>query len=769
MSTPLRVLILEDSLVDVRLTVKALGQAGYQPKWERVDTEAAYLTALESDWDVILSDYNMPQFDALRALQLLQERSLDIPFIIVSGSIGEDIAVALMRQGAADFLLKDRLARLGQSVTQALEQKQLREGRRKAEQALRDSEERFRTAFENTNLAMVLTDLNNRFVRANAAFAQMFGYTPAEILQLSMADITHPDHLAESYACREALLAAEIPFFQMEKRYLRKDGQIIWGLTNISLIRDTNGQPWQYVGQVQDITERRRAEQERERTQRRYETLVNTVDGIVWVADPRTFEFTFVSKQAKRLLGYPLENWRKEPSFWRDHLHLDDREQTVALYQEAIRDRKDQAFTYRMMAADGRAVWLHDRVHVVVEGGSVTALRGVMVDVTEQKVLEEQFRQAQKMDAIGRLAGGVAHDFNNLLTVINGCCDLVLLGLAPPDQTASLLGEIRKAGERAAGLTRQLLAFSRKQVLEPRLLDLNALVVESEKLLGRLIGEDVRLTTALAPDLGRVKADRGQIEQVIMNLAVNARDAMPQGGKLTINTANVVLDDTYVQTHFEAKPGRYAMLSVSDTGCGMTADVQARLFEPFFTTKEPGKGTGLGLATVYGIVKQSGGSVYVYSEPEHGTTFKVYLPIVDAPNTVARPSDGKSTLHGTETILLVEDEPAVRALSRLALRTYGYTVLEASNGGEALRVCEEHTGMIDLLLTDVVMPGMSGRELTDVLRPRHPTMKVLYISGYTDDAVVRHGVLEEETAFLQKPFTPVTLAKKVRRVLNEPG
>jgi CheY-like chemotaxis protein len=370
------------------------------------------------------------------------------------------------------------------------------------------------------------------------------------------------------------------------------------------------------------------------------------------------------------------------------------------------------------------------------------------------------------MEAIGQLAGGIAHDFNNLLTIISGYSGLLLNSRVDPS-TKGQLKEIHKAGERAASLTRQLLAFSRKQVLAPKVLDLNATVMDTEKMLRRLIGEDVLLATALDPNLMPVKVDPGQIEQVIINLAVNARDAMRKGGKLTIDTANVELDETFTHLRPDVKPGRYVMLAVSDTGCGMTKEVEARIFEPFFTTKGPGKGTGLGLATVYGIIKQSGGNIYVYSEPDRGTTFKIYLPTVEEQASPDQSVYGMNVAaFGDETILLVEDEDGVREIARLALEAHGYKVLEASRGQEAIRLCTTHQGPIHLLVSDVVMPEMGGREVAERLGALNAGIKMLYLSGYTDDAVVRHGVLEAQAAFLQKPFTPVALATKVREVLD---
>lgn len=423
----------------------------------------------------------------------------------------------------------------------------------------------------------------------------------------------------------------------------------------------------------------------------------------------------------------------------------------------------------RFITKSGKTVWVNLTASVIrAENNDPLFGLGIVEDVTERKQLELQFLQAQKMEAVGRLAGGIAHDFNNLLTVINGYSQLLLERLDPKNLSRGPIEEIQKAGVRAASLTRQLLAFGRKQILAPQVTDLNVIVSEIEKMLRRLIGEDIELRAVLGPNLGKVRVDTGQVEQVLTNLVLNARDAMPQGGRITIETSDVDLDATYVRTHLAVAAGRYVMLAVSDTGHGMDAETQSHIFEPFFTTKEAGKGTGLGLATVYGIVKQSGGYIWVYSEPGEGTVFKIYLPRVEetqAAEEERRPSSPAP--GGKETILVAEDQDAVRILICEVLTSKGYRILVASRGEEALRIAREHPGPIHLLVTDVVMPGISGRELARNLAVLQPELKVLYMSGYTGNAMVHHGMLEEGLIFIQKPFSPDALARKVREVLEK--
>jgi PAS domain S-box-containing protein len=631
--------MIEDRSVDAELIVRQLKRAGFDPALNRVENESDYLAALEPTLDVILADFNLPQFGAQRALELLKRRGLDVPFIVVSGSIGEETAVQVLKSGAADYLLKDRLARLGQAVQRAIDERNLQQAKRHAERALGAAEERTRFALE----------------------------------------------------------AAHVGTWEVDV----KTGDARWS-----------------------------------------ETL-EALHGL----QPGAFRGTLEA--------------------FLDCIHPDDRPQVAATLERSMREHTDSNVLYRTQWPDGSIHWISGVGRTFYDdGGLQLRAAGIALDVTERRTLEEQYRQAQKMEAIGQLAGGVAHDFNNILTAIEGYC-LLAIENAPTDSPLQTdLHEIRRAAERAASLTRQLLAFSRRQILEPRVLDLRESLTSMAPMLRRLIGEQIEVVVRATTDIGRVKADPGQIEQVILNLAVNARDAMPDGGTLLLEVADAVLDESYGRRHATMRPGPYVMLAVSDTGSGMDAATQARIFEPFFTTKEQGKGTGLGLATVYGIVKQSGGHIWVYSELDRGSTFKVYLPRVDEALEAPVAPSAAGSVHGQETILVVEDEQAVRALVRRALERYGYRILVAGTPSEALDIARTEPAVIHLLLSDVILPHMSGTALAAKIMSSHPGICVLYMSGYTDHAIVQHGVLSRDTPFLQKPFTPEALARKVRDVLG---
>lgn len=464
----------------------------------------------------------------------------------------------------------------------------------------------------------------------------------------------------------------------------------------------------------------------------------------------------------------PEEIYESGDRLWFGRIHPEDRERVKEAYERLFREKKKFDVEYRVQRKDGAWIWLRDRAVSTYQKEGVTYADGLLSDITERKQLQSQLLQAQKMEAIGHLAGGVAHDFNNLLNVISGCGELLLDRVKGDESLCRYAEEIRKSAYRGASLTRQLLAFSRKQVLEPKVLDLNDLIHDVEKMLRRLIGEHIEITTGLSSELGRVKADPGQIEQVLLNLAVNSRDAMPNGGCLTIETANVELEADCDRFGMDCPPGSYVMIAVRDIGVGMTEETRAHLFEPFFTTKPRGQGTGLGLATVYGIVKQSGGCIAVSSKPGRGTAFRIYLPRTETPAAVSSHREVEAAApRGSGTVLVVEDEPAVRELVREFLEESGYRVLDAGGGPAAIELLQQHAGAIQLLLTDVIMPGMSGRELADRLTALRPGLKVLYMSGYTDNEIARQGVLEEGTHLLQKPFTRSALAAKVRELLED--
>jgi len=641
MTDALRVLIVEDSPTDAKLVVHELRRTNRPIEFERVEDAPSMRAALaRAPWHAVISDWSMPKFSGLAALAVVKELGLDIPFFIVSGTVGEETAVDAMRAGAQDYVLKDRLTRLAPAIERELREVEIRN---RASVALRRSEDRFRRLYDSGIVGIAVADLDGHLHEANDAYLKIIGYSREELISGSVRwrELTAPEfqHLDEAASAQVKTYGVAHPW---EKEYVRKDGSRVAVFAGVAMLDHPH-----CISIVADISERKRSEAALRRT-------------------------------------------------------------------------------------------------------------------------EDQLRQAQKMEAIGNLAGGVAHDFNNLLSVILSYSNMLAEDMTPSDPRRADLEQIEAAGMRAVDLTRQLLAFSRQQILQPKIVNLNDILAGMERMLRRLLGEDVELTVLFATGLGQVKVDPGQIEQIAMNLAVNARDAMLHGGKLTIETANVELDERYCAAHVGAAPGPHVMLAVTDTGTGIDKATQARMFEPFFTTKEKGKGTGLGLSTVFGIVQQSGGNIWVYSEPGKGTTFKVYFPRTAATATevydTAPPET--ATVGGTETILLVEDEESVRVLARTILRRFGYHVLEAQSGGDALLICEQHTSEIHLMLTDVIMPRMSGRQLSERLQSLRPQMKVLYMSGYTDNSIVHHGVLDSGVAFLQKPITPETLTRKVREVLD---
>jgi PAS domain S-box-containing protein len=640
MHANLRVLVLEDNLLDAELAILTLDQAGYACKWDCVDTREAFLRCLaQQAYDLVISDYNLPTFDGLSAVQLLRQRDPDLPFILVSGTLGEETAIESLKAGATDYVIKSHLARLSPVVARALRERDEQRQRREAEA-------RYRDLFENANDMIYTRDLHGYFTSMNGMGERLTGYSRQELLSMSLEQLLSPECLsrrAEWVVKRQdelVLSAAE------ELEFIRKDGARVFVEVGSRLIYE-NGRPTGVQGIARDVSERKRAEEER-------------------------------------------------------------------------------------------------------------------------KHLEDQLLQAQKMESIGTLAGGIAHDFNNMLTAIIGNIQLVLESTPPTSLDYPLLAEVEKAATRATALTRQLLTFSRRQPLERRTIDLNGTINELSQMLRRLIGENVDVTIRLDGELAPIFADPAQIQQVVMNLAVNARDAMPGGGSLQIVTRGVLLDEQACRNYPWAHPGRYAQLVVGDTGAGMDAELQQRIFEPFFTTKERGKGTGLGLSVVYGIVKQHEGFVELESAPGRGTTFTIFLPAAAVAHGVVVPAVSPMVRGGSETILVAEDEESLRYLASTVLERLGYTVILAEDGLEAVNLFRANQSRIDLVMLDLVMPRYGGRDALEQMRAMRPDLRALFVTGYDDETARAPGVnaAVPGTTLLQKPYRVDMLGSRVREMLD---
>ncbi|HTI73166.1 MAG TPA: PAS domain S-box protein [Candidatus Limnocylindria bacterium] len=890
MARTLRVLLVEDSPVDAELTMMALEQAGFQAVWRCVETESEYLASLTEDIELVISDYFLPGFDGLRALELFKARGMEIPFIIVTGVAGEEPAAAAMRNGASDFLVKDRLARLGPAVTQALQQCQLRRERTEAIMALRKSDERLKLALaaagmgaweweiqtgrmfwsaecysitgatdfnerlegferlvykedrrfhdaavqralvgrvpyraefrivrpdgqlrwvsnmgraeygpdgrpvrlvgtvhditerkraeetrerlvaivESSSDAIVSTNLAGVVLTWNPGAERVFGYTSTEAIGQPIGALVFPASRPsdEMEILSQVAHSGDIVRFEAMRR--KKDGSAVDAMVTIAPIRDGTGRVVGISQVAQDITERKQGEQALRESDERFQQLAGGIHEVFWMATVDWGKILYVSPAYEQIWGRSCESLYANPRSWTDAIHPDDRARVL----EEARARQvlgGYDIEYRIVRPNGESKWIHDRA-VAVRGadGSILRIAGVAEDISARLTLEAQFRQAQKMEAIGQLAGGIAHDFNNILTAIHANAALMMSANLNAAEQAECVQQVIQAAGRAAGLTRQLLIFGRKQSMNPQNLDLNELVGNVVKMLRRVVGEDVSLVSCLAPKLPLFQGDLGMIEQVLLNLAVNSRDAMPGGGTITIETSTRAITIEEVRQYPQATPGQGVFISVADDGTGIAPEHLPRVFEPFFTTKEVGKGTGLGLATAYGIVKQHRGWITVKSELGKGTTFHIGFPALAAGSVVVKKSESTDALPmGSETILVVEDEIYLRPVIVTVLRRYGYKVLEAVSGQAALDIWRTHSAEIRLLFTDLVMPqGISGVTLAEQLKRENPGLKVIYTSGYSAELSARGVSLPAGSFFLQKPYPPQKLVETVRACLD---
>ena len=786
------VLLLEDSALDAELVINQLGTAGFQLDLQRVWSREAFIDALGQGPDVILADHVLPQFDGDTALELAQAITPHIPFIFVSGTLTEELAVQALKRGATDYVVKQRLHRLPEAVRRAIAEARERRALRDTQAKLTQSRERLRQIADALPVLIAYVDVQQCYRFANNAYREWFGHAPDAMVGRHVREVIGEATYQRVRPAIERVLAGERQSFETAVPY--RNTAVRQMQIDYVPERQPDGSVTGYYALGMDVSKRKAAEaalrelnetlesQVHERTQAllqcearlraMFETSLQhhalvSLEGVVLDANATSLE-SILSTRAE-VVGSLL--W-ETPWFAgtpgmeevvRGMIGRAAQGQTVRQELTLQLPTGERSFDYSM-----RPLRDHD--------GRLVAIAPEAVEITARRQAEDALRQSQKMEAVGQLTGGIAHDFNNLLTVISGNIDIAKgrlerAGTVDPRVTRPMESALRGA-ERAAALTQRLLAFSRRQPLQPRPLELNKLMLGMSELLRRSLGETVELEVSTGPGLWKVEADPNQLEAAILNLAVNARDAMPTGGHLRIETSNAHLDEAYAAHDSEVAPGPYALVRVTDTGCGMTEETRARVFEPFFTTKEVGRGTGLGLSMVYGFIKQSGGHVQLESQPGCGTTVTLFLPRlareVEPEEDAPLHAEPRGALR-EETVLVAEDDDDVRAYTVECLRGLGYRVLEAHDGASALRLLERQETPVQLLFTDVVMPGISGRELADRARELHPDLQILFTSGYTRDAIASGGRLELGIAMIPKPFTYASLASRVRDVLEHAG
>ena len=758
MKLPVRVLIVEDLPTDVELAQREIRKVLPQCEFLQVDHEEAFMDALrEFRPDIILSDYAMPRFDGMRALALALQHVPETPFIVMTGSMNEETAVSCMKAGAWDYVIKEHIKRLGSAVLSALDQRAVKQEKLQAERSLRESEELFRNLFQNhTAIKLIIDPDTGRLVDVNDAAVAFYGWSREEMLRMRVQDL---NTLPEEEIRKRMDDVRNRRKAHFEAQHRRADGS----LRNVEVFSsriEVKGKVFLH-SIVIDVTERKQIEAERERLM----TAIQQLGEIILITDT-TGKILFVNQAFETITGYsPQETVGQTPRILKSgvqdeafYKNLWDTITHGRTWKSRIVNRKKDGTLYTESATISP---------VKTPSGKITHYVAVKRDITEHLELEAKFQQAQKLEAIGRLAGGVAHDYNNMINVILGYTQMAMAQVRDHPKLYEQLEQVLAAAHRSSEITQQLLAFARKQTIKPEIIPLNASIENSLRMLHRLIGENIDLAWHPGKTVGNVYVDPVQLEQMLANLCVNARDAIADVGKLTIETDRVTIDDAYCKSHPEALPGDYAVLEVSDNGCGMSAEVMEKIFEPFYTTKEVGKGTGLGLSSVYGIVRQNKGFIHVYSEEGKGTTFRIYFPHHETPGKILETRQTVAPVKGKgERVLVVEDEPMLIEVTREILKAAGYVVVTATRPEEALQIVSSDTVGFELLISDVVLPEMNGKELAKRIRGHLPDIRVLFMSGYTANAICHFGILDEDVDFIQKPYSVASLTAKVRSILE---
>ncbi len=770
MKTKLRVLMVEDNEDDAILIARLLQRGGFDLEWQRVDNRADLIHALDQGgWDLLITDYSLPGFSGKEVLEIYKQRNLDIPFIMVSGTIGEDIAVEAMKLGAHDYIMKDNLKRLVPAVKREIKEAVERQKRRQAEEALRVSQQKYRLLVDSLTDVLFQTDQEGRLTFLNPAWKDVTGYEPVTCYQKPLVGFIAAADRRRIAAQLEKLLDGRLKDYRGMMRLVTQDKNYRWveiRATFLGREHEVGG----ISGLLRDITEKKKAEENLMREKSFSDSIISSIPGVFYLVDSAGLLRRW-NKNLEQLTGLSGNRLRK--MHFAELFAEDERERISSIIRDVF-GGKDKHFEARLNNSNGqdrsfllsgKRIMHHEQPYMVGTGIDISDQKRVEA---EKHILQEQLIQSQKMEAVGRLAGGIAHDFNNILSVIMGSSEL-LRSRHPMDAfEEEELQQIQVAAERAKELTTQLLAFSRKQTLEMKIINLNEIIARVQKMLKRLLREDIELVIQLYPKLQNIKADPGQLEQVLINLAINAQDAMPDGGVIKIETDHTTLDVQSASRFPELESGTYVLLKFSDTGTGMDKTTRAQVFDPFFTTKK--SGTGLGLSTVYGIIKQHGGHIWVESEKDAGTTFHIIFP-----RMVERAEFGQMDVKlphqrgNNELIMVVEDDPAVRSIVTKMLQENNYRVIAVENPEKAVHLAAQKKDHLDMLLTDVIMPGLNGKELYEAIRRYCPNIRVLFMSGYTDD-IINHDAFHASGAnFLQKPFTMEKLCEKVREVLDQAG